>query len=343
MTDRVTEFLAKAATAPVELSIRDLLTIWGFRTRTYDSVGRIQRDLSAAGLRCQPDFTEGPTNAVVRIGPSARAAAVADETPPGDMPALEGVTGDAASSADQPLELPPFSLRVRDIPSATTGIVTVHPDETLELAQGRMIAQDYSQLAVTTGPKDLKGAVSWMTIAKAHLAKSRITLADVIDRYPKVVRADQDLLGQIATIYAADFVFVQDADYTICGIVTTADLSRQFQGLTTPFFQLGEIEGRLRHCIEKVFGIEEIRQATRQRRLESVNAMTFAQYRDLLNDQARWQRMHWNVDRDMFISYLDDARKLRNRVMHFGTRLQDEEERKLTACLSFMRHLDPQP
>ena len=71
--------------------------------------------------------------------------------------------------------------------------------------------------------------------------------------------------------------------------------------------------------------------------------MTFAQYRDLLNDQARWQRMHWNVDRDMFISYLDDARKLRNRVMHFGTRLQDEEERKLTACLSFMRHLDPQP
>ena len=117
MTDRVTEFLAKATTAPVELGIRDLLTIWGFRTRTYDSVRRIQRDISAAGLRCQPDFTEGHADAIVHVGSSVHATAVADETSPGGgMSDTERVTGEAISSADQPLELPPVSLLVRDIP-----------------------------------------------------------------------------------------------------------------------------------------------------------------------------------------------------------------------------------
>ena len=51
MTERVTEFVAKAAAAPIELTVRDLLAIWGFRTRSYESVGRIQQDLSAVGLQ----------------------------------------------------------------------------------------------------------------------------------------------------------------------------------------------------------------------------------------------------------------------------------------------------
>jgi transcriptional regulator with XRE-family HTH domain len=74
--------------------------------------------------------------------------------------------------------------------------------------------------------------------------------------------------------------------------------------------QLGEIEGRLRQCIEKVFSIDEIREGARQRRLKSVRDMTFVQYRDLLNDEGRW--------------------------------LQDQEQRQLAACLRFMRYLDPQ-
>jgi hypothetical protein len=71
--------------------------------------------------------------------------------------------------------------------------------------------------------------------------------------------------------------------------------------------------------------------------------MTFGQYIRLLNDDARWQRMHWAIDRTMFIGFLDVAREVRNRVMHFGKELDSEDKHKLVRCLNFMRALDPTP
>lgn len=346
MTDRAAEFLAKAATGPIELPIRQLLAIWGFRARTYDSVGRIQRDLSAAGLKCEPDLTEGGLDSEVRISLQVNA-----DTDPSAGPADSSATnedsarGDVAiGSDDERLELPTVWLRVRDIqPSATGGITSVDPDQTLEQAQALMIANDYSQLAVLAGSRDLRGAVSWRTIARARLSKSEIILADVIDPRPKVVHADEELLSQIDTIYGADFVFVRGEDDRVCGIVTTADLTSRFRDLTSPFFQLGEIEGRLRRCINRVFTTEELRQATRRPTLRSAEDMTFGQYFYLLKDEANWQRMHWRVDRAMFVGYLDEVRKIRNRVMHFGVQLDEDDKRKLVSFLQFMRSLDPRP
>jgi restriction system protein len=346
MTNRATEFLMKAAAGPIELSIRQLLAIWGFRARTYDSVGRIQRDLSAAGLRCEPDLTEGGLGSMVRVSVAATADTI-------DLPAEEGAVAVSADreaadlgigTEDGQLELPTVSLRVRDIrPSAIGGVTAVNPNQTLEQAQALMIANDYSQLAVMAGPRDLKGAVSWRTIARARLSRSDISLAHVIDQRPKVVHANDELLSQIDTIYGADFVFVRGEDDCICGIVTTADLTRQFRDLTFPFFQLGEIEGRLRRCINRVFTPEELRQATRQPKLRSAADMTIGQYFYLLKDEARWQRMHWVVDRVMFVSYLDGVRRIRNRVMHFGVQLDEEDKHQLVSFLQFMRSLDPLP
>lgn len=347
MTDRAAEFVMKAAAGPIEVTIRQLLAVWGFRARTYDSVGRIQRDLSAAGLRCEPDLAEGGFDSVVRVS----MAATADADTRG-LHADEGRTSDSEDRAaadkganveDEQLELPTVSLLVGDIPSATCGITAVDPSQTLEQAQALMIAKDYSQLAVLAGPRDLKGAVSWRTIARARLSKSEISLTDVIDQHPKVVHADEDLLSQIDTIYGADFVFVRGGDDYICGIITTADLTSRFRDLTSPFFQLGEIEGRLRRCISRVFTLEELRQATRQPKPRSVADMTFGQYIHLLKDEARWQRMHWVVDRVMFVDYLDEVRNIRNRVMHFGVELDEEDKRQLVSFLHFMRSLDPLP
>lgn len=347
MTDRAAEFLMKAAAGPIELPIRQLLGIWGFRARTYDSVGRIQRDLSAAGLRCEPDLTEGGLDSVVRVSVAATVDAdtsglAADE---GATAVSEdrAATGLGIGAEDEQLELPTVSLVVGDIPSATRGITAVDPSQTLEQAQALMIAKDYSQLAVMAGPRTLKGAVSWRTIARARLSKAEISFTDVIDQHPRVVHADEDLLGQIDVIYAADFVFVRGGDDCICGIITTADLTSRFRDLTSPFFQLGEIEGRLRRCINRVFTLEELRQATRQPKLRSAADMTFGQYFYLLKDEARWQRMHWVVDRVMFVDYLEGVRKIRNRVMHFGVQLGEEDKRQLVSFLHFMRSLDPFP
>jgi hypothetical protein len=347
MMDRVSEFLGKAAAQPVELTIRDLLAIWGYRARTYDSVGRIQRDLSAAGLQCQPDFSDGAAETMVRISVvgAAQGAEGSERCEAGDRSASSGRIGpDAGSVAeDQPLEFPHVALLVGDIPSSKQGITSINPGETLELAQAVMMTSDYSQLAVMTGPRDLKGSVSWRSIARARVRKSHIELTDVIDAHPRVVYMDEELLGQIGVIYEADYVFVRDSNDYICGIVTTADLSACFRDLTTPFFQLGEIEGRLRRCISHVFSIDELRQVVRQPRLKSVNNMTFGQYVVLLQEQGRWQRLHWGVDCEMFIEQLDDVRMIRNRVMHFGVALRSEDKKRLLRFLNFMRDLDPLP
>jgi CBS-domain-containing membrane protein len=244
---------------------------------------------------------------------------------------------------DESLQLPPVALLDRHIPSATHGVTGVRPDQGLGEAQAVMSACDYSQLAVMSGDRDLKGAVSWRSIAQARLAKSRITLADATMRPAPEVRADEELLSQIDRIYRVDFVFVRDEDHRICGIVTTADLTGQFRDLTTPFFQLGEIERRLRRCIDRVFGADELRAATGRGKLNSAADMTFGQYIQLLNDDTRWQRLGSGFPRDLFIGYLDAARVVRNKVMHFGEELKPDDKAELVHCLNCMRVLDPLP
>jgi restriction system protein len=343
MTDRVAEFLAKAAAEPAELTVRELLAVWGFRYRDYDSTGRIQTDLRATGMTCEPPITEGGMNSIVTVGAAldrgADARGPADDEGQGAADA-----DDSVEEPDERLQLPQVAPRIRDIPSATGGITAVHPGATLEQVQHIMMTKGYSQLAVLTGPHELKGAVSWEGIAKAGIAKDRLTLSDVIDKYPLVVHADQDLLAQLSVIYRAGFVFVRDSNSSICGIVTNADLTSQFGDMTAPFFQLGEIERRMRPCIDAVFSADELCAAVKNRKLTCASDMTFGQYQMLLSDEDRWSRMHWGVDREMFCVHLDDVRKIRNHIMHFGAEPLDNAQRaQLAAFLDVMRYLNPLP
>jgi restriction system protein len=214
--------------------------------------------------------------------------------------------------------------------------------ESLEKAQGLMSARGYSQLAVMSGPRDLDGAVSWESIARAGLIKTRVTLADAMIRHPTVVHASDMLLEQIDTIFRRGFVFVRGDDHRITGIVTAADLTVQFRDLTTPFFQLGECEGHLRRCIDRVFDAEELRLATSNRRLMRADDMTFGEYKRLLDNEERWKLMRWRVERETFIECLDAARRVRNKVMHFGEDLTDADKDHLLQFYNFMRALDPQ-
>jgi restriction system protein len=330
MSDRARDFLAGAAASPVELTVRELLAIWGYRARTYESVARVQRDLDAAGLRCEPGIGDGGLGSLVRVGPPAAEPTATSEEPG---------AADATAEEDQPLQLPPVALLVRHVPSATGRVISVHPDQTLADAQSLMSFHDYSQLPVLLSARDLKGVVSWQSIAQAHLAKPSIALSDATVKHPPEVHADDELLRHIGTICRAGFVFVRDEETRVCGIVTTADLSGQFRDLTTPFFQLGEIEGRLRRCIDDAFTSAELHAATGR---NTAAGMTFGNYVHLLRDETQWQRMNWGgVSQTMFVERLDAARLIRNRVMHFGEELTADDKQKLVQCLNFIRALDP--
>ena len=295
-------------------------------------------------MRCEPALGEGDSDSIVRVGLAAEPTDVDGVPPiPGTDDAIADDEAGAAEGWNEELVLPPAALLVSEIPSSTAGVVSIRPDQGLAAAQSVMSANDYSQLAVLADARELKGAVSWRSIAQARLAKPSIGLADAIFR-PPVVHVGDELLKQITTIYDADFVFVRAEDDRVCGIVTTADLTASFRDLTTPFFQLGEIERRLRRCINRAFSGEELRAVTRSNRVKSADDMVFGQYVRLLGDEARWQQMGWSgADCMTFIEYLDAARQVRNRVMHFGEELKPADKIKLVQLLNFIRTLDPLP
>jgi restriction system protein len=332
MTGSVAQFLAQAREAPAELCVNDLLAVWGFRARTWESVDRLRRDLSAAGLGCEPDLGDAGYRSIVRV-------AVVEAQPDGDDPDPE-----PPGEHDEQLRLP-VTLLVSQIPSASSGIARVSPNHSIGQAQAIMSARDYSQLAVMTSDRDLVGAVSWKTIAQKKLGKPDVELADATMKPAPVVPADDELLRHLGVIYEHDFAFVRGDDGRIRGIVTTADLTYQFRDLTTPFFQLGEIERRLRRRIDQCFSGPELHAVFSRFRNKphSASGMEFGQYTHLLGNDDRWKRIGFDVDQVMFLDYLEQARKIRNKVMHFGEDLTAAERSHLKQCLAFIRAIDPLP
>ncbi|MFJ8582627.1 CBS domain-containing protein [Micromonospora sp. NPDC093277] len=63
---------------------------------------------------------------------------------------------------------------------ATRGVCGVRVGDTLERATTLMLKHNYSQLAVFDKSGHLHGAVSWESICKAQLARSRADLAGAV-------------------------------------------------------------------------------------------------------------------------------------------------------------------
>jgi hypothetical protein len=118
-----------------------------------------------------------------------------------------------------------------------------------------------------------------------------------------------------------DYVLVRGSDQRIVGIVTTSDLSLQFQQMTEPFLLLGEIENHIRRLIASHFDQAELAAAKDStagpRQVETAADLTFGEYKRLLEEPSRWDRLGLHVDRVLFNRLLDRVREIRNDVVHF--------------------------
>jgi len=326
------EFAARrAAGDPVRLSIRSLLRYWDAKRRGYLITEEIRHDLDAAGLATDPPFTEGWIDSFVTLVPAASAA-------PEDDGLRASPLGTAAASSVQ------VSLRVNSLASANTHVEYVNLDDSLERAQALMMGKDYSQLAVQSGPRHLRGAISWESIAQAKIRNPDAGLRDAMFT-PEVVGLYDDLLDRIPRIVDSGFAFVLSPDGQTCGIVTTSDLSEEFATLAKPFFLLAEIERRLRRIIDTHFTKEEIAEivdpADARRSATSASDLTIGEFVRLLEEPSRWGRLKWSLDRKVFISELSEIRCIRNEIMHFSPDpLDDKQIRKVELFLRMLRRLD---
>jgi len=242
---------------------------------------------------------------------------------------------------------PAAGLRVRHLQSANREVSCVNPNDTLARAQALMLKDDYSQLAVMSSVRELRGAVSWKSIAQAQLRGPQCSLRDAV--VPAVpVSLEDELVPLIPTIVEKEFLFVVRPDKTLSGIVTVADLALEYNRLARPFFLIGEIERRLRRAIDEVFTAELLQAASDPsdsgRVVQSATDLAFGEYIRLLERPEHWEKLGWAIDRPVFIKSLDDVRVIRNDVMHFSPDPIDEEQLgTLSNFIGMLKVLDPRP
>ena len=228
----------KRGVAPQPETVRSFLLWFYAERRGYRVVHRIRNALRRHGLITFPDFEWVYIDGLISF----------QKAPPEGAP-QQAVAGDSA---------PDPSYRIGRLTSANRAPVSVSPDSPLQQVVTLMMSNDFSQLPVVTGPRDLKGAVSWKTIGTRLALKRPCLHARDCMGDAKVVTLEESLFTAISIIAIHDYVLIQAADKTICGIVTASDVNDQFRILAEPFLLVGEIENGIRRLIHGKFTVNEL-------------------------------------------------------------------------------------
>ena len=320
--DRLVAEVAENDAVPI--TVRDLLSEWGVARRGSAVTATVKRDLARHGLTTEPPFDEVSLDQSVELKREA-------------VPVREPEV--RAATAEVP------TVTIGTLRSAGAGVVDVSPNAPILEVQSLMERHDYSQLPVLNGPRELKGAISWESIARATLYGAPPKVAqDALDRSAVVVDQSAPLLEHIHTIADAGFVFVRDRTRVITGIVTASDLSYEFQKQAKPFLLLGEIENWLRAVVDAVFSSEDLVEyvdpTDTSREIEAAENLTFGEYVRLFEDPVAWEKAGLRSDRKVFCAHLDDVRRIRNSIMHFSPDpIADADLEAIERLLRWLRRL----
>ena len=296
------------------LLVSDLLALFGMRYRSPQTVPIVLEALKDAELATMPSFATCGTKTSMLVVHAAAAPATAQ-----DDAEAEGELGTGT--------LPQHSFKVGDIPTAGDGLVSVQPSDTLAQATTLMRTKNFSQLPVIAGTSDLRGVVTWSSIASRYEQGKTPTLANamVTDDLP-VAEVHQQLFSRLPAVAEHGYLLVRSNSGSLSGIVTASDIAARFQTTALPFFLVGEIEFRLRKCLGAKLTPEAIR-AVQSKKTGQISDLMFGQYVRLLRESPNnpdadnnWKALGWTVtDRTQFVHQLDRVREIRNAIAHFDT------------------------
>lgn len=338
---------------PESISVRELIGWFGALRRGSNVNWYIRRALEQASLVTVPDFESAHIDGRVQFAlpPVPPQPEIQQEA----RPAL-GINAPAPEPPQQqPQEPEPVQFvggagvepayRVSRLLDPRLKLVSVGPDAPLEQAVTLMLRHDYSQLPVMTNERDVRGVVSWDSIGPA------MTLGQPAPQFvrecmrPHVEVKDTDSLFQVINrIIESSYVLVRNEQRVITGILTTTDLSQQFQDLAEPFLLIGEIENHIRSLIDGRFTQPQLAAVRNEndpeRRIESVADLTLGEHIRLIENPENWGRLGLRADRAVFVRELDVVRQLRNDVMHFDSdRITDVERASLRNFVQFVHQL----
>lgn len=329
------------------VTVRELLRWIGAQRRGNFLNFAIRSALSRAHLTTVPDFTTPYIDTPVEfrlvdetasgagIGDTSSSNAVFENTETRDD------IGDSVSSAVDP------TYRIRRLRSASVAPTSVTPNQTVTAAITIMLTNDFSQLPVMVGEREVKGVISWGSIGSRLVLGVKMNEVRECMEPAHIITTDTSLLNAITEIVNNQYVLVRDETNKISGIVTTSDLSLEFRQLTEPFVLLGEIENYVRSLIQRGrFTNAQLRDCCdpndTDRQVDGVFDLSFGEYLRLLEKKDLWSRLNLSIDRTVFIEKLDRIREIRNDVMHFDPDgITESELGTLRKFAAFLQKLQP--
>jgi CBS domain-containing protein len=305
--------------------VRKLLGWFNAQRRGFYVVQKIREELNKLGIETVPDFNEVWIDSEVEfqlaVPKTEQQILETDQNPQSGAP--DGISGTPSVSESALVggAVVDPTYRIGKLEAANKKVVSALPTDSLEQAITLMLANGFSQLPVMQGERDVKGVISWETIgARLALGRNCREVRDFMST-PQVIGSERSLFAAIEVIAQYQYVLVQAPDRRITGIVTAADLSRQYHQLSEPFLLLGEIEQHIRRMIVGKFTPDELKLACDRndsgREIQSVADLTMGEYIRVLENPSHWGKIGLRIDRATFVEQLQTVRRIRNEVMHF--------------------------
>jgi len=201
------------------------------------------------------------------------------------------------------------------------GLISVNRETTLTEAITLLILNDFSQLPILSGQREVEGIISWKSIGRAiSLGKECLTVSDCKDEVT-ILNYNEPLFNAVKFVLEKEFVLVRQKDKTISGIVTATDIGEQFISMAEPFLIIEQIENHVRKLLDNKFSPEELMfqesSDEKSKPIKNLSDLTFGQYVRILEDPKKYEKLKINIDRSIFVKQLEEVRKIRNDVMHF--------------------------
>lgn len=288
----------------VKMSKRSLISKFDwYEKRTSGNVWRINEYLKKEKMIVVPNYQNGWIDEIIELKGKDKAK-------------IKKGNGEEHNDDFDPIN------RLSVLEAASKTPISISRDTTLEKASHIMWKNEFSQLPIMNGDREVLGIISWQTIAKGLIAKKASnTVKDFMTNDFIVLDENTPLFEAIKQVIKKGIVFVSNQQNKIKGPVTTSDLNEQFIEQIEPYILLEQIENYIRLILHDKIILEDIVKLItiedEERKLLSISDMTFGEYLRVIENPEMWKLLEIPFDRADFVNDLDEVRKIRNGVMHF--------------------------
>ena len=323
----------------------NVLGAFGYVRRRKTAIDEINATIEDLGLVANPPVSSEMPLRSPRIRFSLRAANGTVTPATVNGPDMSASDAPAQDDVDDDFSPPEPAFSVSELASANRAVKCVSPSGQIQEAYTEMLLGKYSQLVVassaTPRQQDIKGIVSFQSIAKALMNGRPETVNDCIDGNVRFAQRHDDLKSVVGQLAETDVVLVIGRDNRLQGIVTAWDLAEEFARLIEPFKRIGEIEIRLRALLKRRLGKDKVAHFLSEQGLSGDGAvadlddLTMGSLHSVFGSPDNWSEFGLPFDRKVFTGALNDVRKFRNRLMHFKDSSKDKEEEDLKHLTNF--------